>query len=145
MKIIAVGKIKKAYLKEGIDFYVKQIPYKIDIIEIEDEKDEFGIKQEGLKILDKIDKKDFVVSLVIKGKELSSEGLAKNLDLWLSQNSNIVFIIGGSHGLSDEVLNRSDYQLSFSKMTFPHQLMRLILVEQLFRACSINLNHPYHK
>ena len=145
IKIIAVGKIKKSYLEEGIKFYQKQIPQKTEIIEIEDGKDIYSLKQEGTKILDKIDKKDFVVALAINGNELSSEELASKIELWLSKGSNIVFVIGGSHGLSQEVIERADYQLSFSKMTFPHQLMRLILMEQLFRAFSILANHPYHK
>ena len=145
MKIICVGKIKKSYLDDGIKYYQKQIPQKLEIIEVEDGKDITDLSQEGIRILSKLEKKDFVISLVIKGNELSSEELAQKIESWLGLGSNIVFVIGGSHGLSSDVINRSNYQLSFSKMTFPHQLMRLILVEQLFRAFSIINNHPYHK
>ena len=145
IKIIGVGKIKKSYLDEGIRYYLKQVPLKIEIVEVEDGKDISDIVSEGKNIMSKIDKRDFVVSLAIKGIELSSEDLATKLDSWLGFGVNIVFVIGGSHGLSEEVIKRSNYLLSFSKMTFPHQLMRLILAEQLFRAFSIINNHPYHK
>ena len=103
-------------------------------------------EKEGKKILSKIKDTSYVIALAIDGKNLSSEELADKMsDLAVRGNSNITFVIGGSLGLSDEVLDRADYKLSFSKMTFPHQLMRLILLEQVYRAYRINNNEPYHK
>ncbi|MDL2292488.1 23S rRNA (pseudouridine(1915)-N(3))-methyltransferase RlmH [Acholeplasma sp. OttesenSCG-928-E16] len=145
IKIISVGKIKKDYLNEGIKHYQKQISFKIEFIEIDDEKDINGINIEGKKILEKVNDKDFLVALAINGVMLSSEEFSNKLDLWLSSNNNITFVIGGSYGLSEEVYKRANYLLSFSKMTFPHQLMRLFLVEQIYRGLMIKINHPYHK
>ena len=102
--------------------------------------------KEGKKILSKIKNNSYVIALAIDGKNLSSEELADTMSkLAVRGNSHITFVIGGSLGLSDEVLKRADYKLSFSKMTFPHQLMRLILLEQVYRAFRINNNEPYHK
>ena len=103
-------------------------------------------EKEGKKILSKIKDNSYVIALAIDGKNLSSEELADTINnLGVRGNSHIVFIIGGSLGLSDEILSRANYKLSFSKMTFPHQLMRLILLEQVYRAYRINSGEPYHK
>ncbi|WP_082235853.1 23S rRNA (pseudouridine(1915)-N(3))-methyltransferase RlmH [Halobacillus massiliensis] len=155
--IISVGKLKEKYLKQGINEYVKRlIPYaKVDIVEVPDEKapenlseaQMLEVKQkEGERILAKIQQDTYVITLEIEGKQLTSEKLAKQLDdLATYGKSKMAFVIGGSLGLSDEVLQRSDFGLSFSKMTFPHQLMRLMLVEQVYRAFKINRGEPYHK
>ena len=157
INVIGVGKIKEKYLKLGIEEFKKRLSKycKLDIIELDDEKapeklsekEMIMVKEkEGKKILSKIKDTSYVIALAIDGKNLSSEELADKMsDLAVRGNSNITFVIGGSLGLSDEVLDRADYKLSFSKMTFPHQLMRLILLEQVYRAYRINNNEPYHK
>ena len=157
ISIIGVGKIKEKYLKLGIDEFSKRLTKycKLDIIELDDEKcpenlsekDMLIVKdKEGKKILSKVKNNSYVIALAIDGKNLSSEELADTISkLAVRGNSHITFVIGGSLGLSDEVLKRADYKLSFSKMTFPHQLMRLILLEQVYRAFRINNNEPYHK
>ncbi|WP_349408981.1 23S rRNA (pseudouridine(1915)-N(3))-methyltransferase RlmH [Pseudalkalibacillus sp. SCS-8] len=157
IQIISVGKLKEKYLKQGIAEYVKRLgPYaKVEIIEVPDEKapeqlSETEMEQvktaEGNRILSKIGQDVHVIALAIQGKQQTSEQLAKNLDqLATYGKSKVAFVIGGSLGLSDEVLSRSNEQLSFSKMTFPHQLMRLVLVEQIYRAFKINRGEPYHK
>lgn len=157
INVIGVGKIKEKYLKLGIDEFKKRLSKycKLDIIELDDEKapeklsekEMIMVKEkEGKKILSKIKDTSYVIALAIDGKNLSSEELADKMsDLAVRGNSNITFVIGGSLGLSDEVLDRADYKLSFSKMTFPHQLMRLILLEQVYRSYRINNNEPYHK
>ena len=127
----------------------------LEIIELEDEKAPENLsdkemliikEKEGKKILSKIKDNSYVIALAIDGKNLSSEELAQTINkLGVRGVSNITFVIGGSLGLSDEVLSRADYKLSFSKMTFPHQLMRLILLEQVYRAYRINNGEPYHK
>lgn len=155
--IISVGKLKEKYLKQGIDEYLKRLTSyaKVEVIEVADEKapeelsetEMVQVKQkEGERILAKISQDTHVIALAINGKLKSSEELAESLDkLATYGKSKIAFVIGGSLGLSDEVVKRSDEQLSFSKMTFPHQLMRLILVEQIYRTFRINRNEPYHK
>lgn len=157
IKIIGVGKLKEKYLKSGIDEYLKRMKSysKVEILEVSDEaapenlseKDLEIIKnKEGERILSKIKKEDFVINLEIGGKLLSSEELAGLIEkVRLESRGSIVFVIGGSNGLSDEVISRGDFSLSFSKMTFPHQLMRLILIEQIYRGYRIINNHPYHK
>ncbi|MCT8977532.1 23S rRNA (pseudouridine(1915)-N(3))-methyltransferase RlmH [Clostridium sp. CX1] len=154
---ICVGKLKEKYLKQAIDEYSKRLSRycKLDIIEIPDEKtpdnasekEEFMIKEkEGLNILRHIKDNMFVVTLDLKGKMLSSEELASFIkDSGVRGNSNIAFIIGGSLGLSKAVLDRADFSLCFSKMTFPHQLMRVILLEQVYRGFRIINGEPYHK
>lgn len=155
--VIGVGKIKEKYLKLGIDEFSKRLSKycKLDIVELDDEKapEKLSEKEmimvkdkEGKRILSKIKDNSYVIALAIDGKNLSSEELADKIsDLAVRGNSSITFVIGGSLGLSDEVMKRADYKLSFSKMTFPHQLMRLILLEQVYRAFRINNNEPYHK
>lgn len=157
ISIVCIGKIKEKYLKLGIDEFSKRLSKycKLEIIELDDEKapEQLSNKEmlmikdiEGKKALSKIKNNSYVIALAIDGKNLSSEDLAKTIDnLGVRGTSHIVFVIGGSLGLSDEVLKRANYKLSFSKMTFPHQLMRLILLEQIYRAYRINNGEPYHK
>ena len=157
ISIVTVGKLKEKYLKQGIDEYLKRLSAyaKVEIIEVSDEKapeelsesEMVQVKQkEGERILAKISQDTYVIALAINGKMQSSEELAETLDkLATYGKSKIAFVIGGSLGLSEEVLKRSNELLSFSKMTFPHQLMRLILVEQIYRAYRINRGEPYHK
>ena len=157
INIVCVGYIKEKYLKLGIDEFKKRLSKycKLEIIELEDEKAPENLsdkemliikEKEGKKILSKIKDNSYVIALAIDGKNLSSEELAQTINkLGVRGVSNITFVIGGSLGLSDEVLSRADYKLSFSKMTFPHQLMRLILLEQVYRAYRINNGEPYHK
>ena len=157
INIVCVGKIKEKYLKLGIDEFKKRLSKycKLEIIELEDEKAPENLsdkemliikEKEGKKILSKIKDNSYVIALAIDGKNLSSEELAETINkLGVRGISNITFVIGGSLGLSDEVLSRADYKLSFSKMTFPHQLMRLILLEKVYRAYRINNGEPYHK
>jgi 23S rRNA (pseudouridine1915-N3)-methyltransferase len=155
--IISVGKIKEKYLNEGIKEYSKRLSKycKLKLIEVNDEKAPENLSEaemeqvkskEGKRILSKLNENSYVISLCINGKNLSSEELAEKIDkLALTGNSNVTFIIGGSLGLSNEVINKSHFKLSFSKMTFPHQLMKLILLEQIYRAFRINRGEPYHK
>jgi 23S rRNA (pseudouridine1915-N3)-methyltransferase len=157
ISIVTVGKLKEKYLKTGIEEYLKRLSSyaKVEVIEIPDEKapEELSaaemeqVKQkEGERLLAKISPDVHVIALAIDGKMKSSEELADTLDkLATYGKSKIAFVIGGSLGLSDEVLKRADEKLSFSKMTFPHQLMRLILLEQIYRAFRINRGEPYHK
>ena len=156
IKIISVGKIKERYLVEGIEEYAKRLSRycNLELVEVPDEKapenlsvkDKEKVKEiEGKRILEKINN-EYIISLAIKGKTFSSEELAKKImDITTYNSSNICFVIGGSLGLSKEVLNKSNLKLSFSKMTFPHQLMKLILLEQIYRSFRINNNEPYHK
>ena len=157
ISIFTIGKLKEKYLSQGINEYLKRLtPYaKIDIVEMPDEKapenlsevEMEQIKQkEGERILSKISDDTHVIALAIDGKMKSSEQLAGDLDkLATYGKSKIAFVIGGSLGLSKEIMKRSNDTLSFSKMTFPHQLMRLILLEQVYRAFKINRGEPYHK
>ncbi len=157
IKIIAVGKIKEKYLNMGIQEYFKRLlPYtKLEIIEIADEKAPENLSEnqiiqvkkiEGDKILSRITPDDYVVALAIKGIQKSSEKLSIFFENHMTYNSSdIVFVIGGSNGLSDEVLTRSNELMSFSILTFPHQIMRLLLLEQIYRAYKILKNEPYHK
>ena len=154
--IICVGKVKEKYLKEAIDEYVKRItPYSsVNIVAVMDEpfsesdspKRKLEIKKaEGDKIISKIRDSSFVIACDLGGNELTSEELSKYFGkLSLDGKSDISFIIGGALGLSDDVLKRSNDRVSFSKMTFPHQLMRVILLEQIYRAFKIYRNEPYH-
>ncbi len=143
IKIITVGKIKENYLKEAINDYQKRINkyHKLEIIEIEDD----NIINEKDRILKYINKKDYLIALDIQGIELTSIELSKKIDNIFINNSNITFIIGGSNGIHDSIKNIVNYKLSFSKMTFPHQLFRLILLEQIYRSFKILNNETYHK
>lgn len=155
--VICVGKLKEKYLKSAIDEYSKRLSRycKLEVIELSDEKtpdnasekEELIIKEkEGNNILKYIKDTMFVVALAIEGKMLTSEELADFIkEQGIRGNSSIAFVIGGSLGLSKDVLDRADYKLSFSKMTFPHQLMRVILLEQVYRGFRIINGEPYHK
>lgn len=158
IKIIAVGKIKEKFYKDAIDEYLKRMQAynKLEIIEVADEmaaetlseKELEQVKErEGERILGKISKEDYVVSLEILGKQMDSIEFAKFIENEMAEGfgRNLVFIIGGSNGLAKEVSQRSNKKLSFGKMTYPHQLMRVILTEQIYRAYRIINGHPYHK
>ena len=155
--IISVGKLKEKYLQMGIDEYAKRLGryVKLELVEVSDEKapetmssaeEEIVKKKEGERILSNIKDDEYVIALAINGKQLSSEDLAEFIQKNMTNGiSHMVFVIGGSIGLSKAVLNRADYKLSFSNMTFPHQLMRMILLEQIYRGFRIINNEPYHK
>ncbi|NMA87065.1 MAG: 23S rRNA (pseudouridine(1915)-N(3))-methyltransferase RlmH [Tissierellia bacterium] len=157
IKIIGVGKIKEKYMVEGIKEYSKRLSRysNLEIIEVADEKTPENLSEkeinliknkEGIRILSKIPQNAYIISLDIKGKQLSSEQLAQEIEgLMIGGVNNIVFIIGGSLGLSDEIIDKSDFRLSFSKMTFPHQMIRMILLEQVYRGFRIIRGEPYHK
>ena len=157
VNIICVGKVKEKFFRDAIDEYSKRLSryVKLEIIEVPDEKTPDGasdalnagiLKTEGERILSKIKESDVVCTLEIKGKKFSSEELSQWIEgQGIAGHSSICFIIGGSLGLSDEVSKRADLKLSFSDMTFPHQLMRVILLEQIYRAEKIISKEPYHK
>lgn len=155
--VLTVGKIKEKYLKDAIAEYSKRLSKycKLEMIEVADEKtpdqaseavEEQIRDKEGERLLKNIKEGAFVITLEIRGKQLTSEELADKIEkLGVSGVSHIVFVIGGSIGLGRAVMERSDYALSFSKMTFPHQLMRVILLEQIYRSYRIIQGDPYHK
>ena len=155
--LITVGKLKEKYLKQAIDEYAKRLTRycKLEVVELPDEKtpdnasekDELQIKEkEGQLILSKIKDNAFVVALDLHGKHVTSEEFAKFIEhQGVMGNSNMVFVIGGSLGLADCVIKRANYKLCFSKMTFPHQLFRVMLLEQIYRGFRIMKNEPYHK
>ncbi|PAB60162.1 23S rRNA (pseudouridine(1915)-N(3))-methyltransferase RlmH [Anaeromicrobium sediminis] len=155
--VISVGKIKEKFLKAAIDEYSKRLSRycKLNIIEVPDEKtpdnasekeEELIKEKEGELILKKIKDRSYVIALDLKGDHLTSEQFAKKLkDLSVQGKSDVTFIIGGSLGIAKEVLKRANYKLCFSKMTFPHQLFRVMLLEQVYRGYRINNGEPYHK
>jgi 23S rRNA (pseudouridine1915-N3)-methyltransferase len=157
ISIVCVGRLKEKYWTAAVDEYSKRLGkyIKLDITELPDEKapesmsvaQERQVKEkEGERILKAIKDDAFVVTLEIEGKQLTSVELAGFISEKMTRGvSHIAFVIGGSLGLSEEVIKKSDYHLSFSKMTFPHQLMRVVLLEQIYRACRINAGEPYHK
>ena len=150
IKLITVGSIKEKYLKDAIEEYKKRISKytKIEIIEVKDEglvEPQKSISLEEEKILKHISDKDYIITLEIEGKQLSSEELAEKLDRIQLESSTITFIIGGSYGLSQNIKDKAKLHLSFSKMTFPHQLFRVLLLEQIYRSYKINNNESYHK
>jgi len=157
IKIICVGKIKQKYIKLGLEEFLSRLkPYcKIEIIEVNDEKapenySDSQIEQvkiiEGNKLLSKVNSNDYVISLAIEGKQKDSKTFSDFFHQYMLYHpEHLVFIIGGSNGLSKDVYERSNELISFSKMTFPHQLMRLILLEQVYRSFKIMKNEPYHK
>ena len=157
IKIIAVGKLKEKYWRDAVAEYAKRLGAycSVEITEVRESRlpanpsaaDEAAVKEaEGEDILRHIGKGDYVITLEIKGKRLSSEQLAEKMaGLALEGKSNLAFVIGGSLGLSPEVSKRADFKLSFSDMTFPHQMMRVILLEQIYRSFKINRNETYHK
>lgn len=155
--LITVGKIKEKYLKDAIAEYTKRLSKycKLEIVEVADEKTPDNASEnventirakEAERILKYVKDDAYVITLEIQGKQLTSEELADKIDrLGVQGTSHIIFIIGGSIGLGEEVLKKSDFALSFSKMTFPHQLMRVILLEQVYRSYRIISGEPYHK
>lgn len=157
INIICVGKLKEKYWKDAVEEYSKRISRfaKVQITEVKESRisdnpspaeEDRVRKEEGEEILRKIKPGDFCITLEIKGKMLDSEQLAGKIsEICLSGRSTIDFVIGGSIGISPEVSSRADFKLSFSKMTFPHQMMRVILLEQIYRAFKINNNETYHK
>jgi 23S rRNA (pseudouridine1915-N3)-methyltransferase len=157
IRVICVGKIKENFYTDAVDEYSKRLSRycKLEIVELTDEKTPDNAsdtlnaqikEKEGKRILGSLSDSDYVCSLAIEGKMLDSVELSQFIDrLGVEGKSSIAFVIGGSLGLSDEVLSRADMKLSFSKMTFPHQLMRVILLEQVYRAYRIMKNEPYHK
>ena len=150
IKIITVGYLKEQYLKDAINEYLKRLRKytNIDIIEVKDEglvEKEKTLKLEEEKILKYIQDKDYIITLEIEGKEIDSIEFANKIDKIHQEYSNITFIIGGSYGLSNTIKEKSNYHLSFSKLTFPHQLFRVLLLEQLYRSYKINKHESYHK
>ena len=150
IKIITVGSIKEKYLKDAIEEYTKRISKytNIEIVEVKDEglvEPQKAMELEGEKIKKYISPRDYVITLEIEGKQLTSEEFAEKINNIYLEASNITFIIGGSYGISNEIKNMSNFKLSFSKMTFPHQLFRVNLLEQIYRAYKINNNESYHK
>ena len=155
--ILAVGKLKEKYWRDAVAEYSKRLKSycSLQITEIKESPlranpsaaDEEAVKiAEGADILSRIRSSDYVITLEIKGKVLSSEALAQKIEaLAIDGKSSIVFVIGGSLGLSEEVSRRADFKLSFSAMTFPHQMMRVILLEQIYRSYRIMNHEPYHK
>ncbi len=146
-KIISIGNLKEDYLKKGVAEYQKRIGGygKLEIIEIPESPND-NIVAEGSSILKRLKDDDFVIALAIDGKQIDSIELAKYIEATFTYKSScITFIIGGSNGLDGSVLKRANFTLSFSKVTFPHQLMKLILVEQIYRSIKIIKNEQYHK
>ncbi len=150
IKIITVGKIKEKFFLDAISEYKKRLSKytKLEIIEILDDfdKDEnIILLKEKEKIMKHINVKDYIISLTIEGNHLSSQQFAEKIDKIFISNANITFIIGSSYGIHPDIKKLSNYELSFSKMTFPHQLFRIILLEQIYRSYKINNNETYHK
>ncbi len=150
IKVICVGRIKEKYLNDAIEEYKKRLSKytKIDIIEVSDIDNpniDIILYKEKELIEKYISDKDYVITLEIEGNMLTSEEFAYKLDNIFNKSSNITFIIGGSYGLHNSIKERSNYKLSFSKMTFPHQLFRVNLLEQIYRAYKINNHETYHK
>ena len=143
IKILCVGKVKESFFREAIEEYKKRLSKytKLEIVEVTDST----IDKEKELLLKHINEKDYIITLEIEGNNLSSVELSKKIEDTLMINPNIVFIIGGSDGLHDDIKKLSNYKLSFSKMTFPHQLFRVILLEQIYRAYKIINNEEYHK
>ena len=150
IKIICVGKVKEKYLRDAISDYEKRISkyYKIDIIEVNDS----NMKEEAIKIKQHIKSNDYVITLEIEGNMLTSIELANKIDkifitnpYFMVRNEENTFIVGGSDGLDKSIKEISNYKLSFSKFTFPHQLFRVVLLEQIYRSCKILNNETYHK
>lgn len=155
--ILCVGKVKEKFYRDAIDEFTKRLSRycKLEIVEVSDEKTEEQASEteirivkekEGERLLKNIKDDAYVITLCIDGKQLDSEALSNKMEkLGIQGVSHIYFVIGGSLGLSDEVIKRADFKLSFSPMTFPHQLMRVILLEQIYRGYRIMNHEPYHK
>lgn len=150
IKIITVGAIKEKYFKDAISEYLKRLKKytTIELIEVKDEglvEEQKAILLEAEKIKRHLNDKEYLITLEIEGKELTSVNFSKKIDQVLMENSNITFVIGGSYGLSQEIKEKAKFHLSFSQMTFPHQLFRIMLLEQIYRAYKIINNERYHK
>ncbi|MCE5234609.1 MAG: 23S rRNA (pseudouridine(1915)-N(3))-methyltransferase RlmH [Clostridiaceae bacterium] len=157
IRILCVGRLKERFYEEAVSEFLKRLSRyaSVELIEVADEKAPERLSdaqraqvtlEEGRRLLAKVEKNDFAVALDLKGKELSSPALASSMQAWMNEGkASFVFLAGGSLGLSAEVLSRADYLLSFGKMTFSHQVFRVMLLEQLYRAFKIMHNEPYHK
>jgi len=147
IKIICIGKIKEKFFKDAIEEYKKRISKytKLEVIELDDISNDSTLKKERDLILNKLNEKDYIITLEIEGNEIDSIELSNKIDNILINYPNITFIIGGSNGLHEDIKNKSNYKLSFSKMTFPHQLFRIMLLEQIYRSFKILNNETYHK
>lgn len=157
IRVVCVGRLKERFYEEAVSEFLKRLSRyaSIEAVEVADEKAPENLScaqrgqvklEEGRRILAKVDKSDFVVALAIEGKTLSSPELAQALQSWMNEGRcKFTFVVGGSLGLSAEVLSRADYLLSFGRMTFSHQVFRVMLLEQLYRAFKIMNNEPYHK
>ncbi|MCR4589102.1 MAG: 23S rRNA (pseudouridine(1915)-N(3))-methyltransferase RlmH [Lachnospiraceae bacterium] len=157
IKLLTVGKIKEAYFRDAVGEYEKRLSRycKLSVLEVKDEKAPENLSEkemeqikdaEGSKLLEKIGPDDHVIALAIGGKKYTSEEFSSHMEqVYMRSKGAVCFVIGGSLGLSGEVLRRSNEQLSFSDMTFPHQLMRVVFLEQLYRAFRIKTGEPYHK
>lgn len=148
IKIICVGKIKEKFYKEAIKEYEKRLSNKIQIIEVNDYETEninINLLKEKDNIIKYINPKDYIITMEIEGNQLTSVELSKKIEQTFINYPNISFIIGGSNGLHEEIKKLSNYKLSFSKLTFPHQLFRVVLLEQIYRAYKIMNNQSYHK
>ncbi|OQB51618.1 MAG: Ribosomal RNA large subunit methyltransferase H [Firmicutes bacterium ADurb.Bin146] len=150
INIICIGKLKEKYLVDAQAEYIKRLSRfcDVNILELNDEKDDVpdAMEKEGTRILSKIDPKDYVICLAIEGKKLNSDTFSEKITSVFDSSKPVIdFVIGGSLGLSDSVKKRADMLLSFSDMTFPHQLMRIILLEQVYRSFKIANNESYHK
>ena len=155
--VMAVGRLKEGYWRDAQEEYVRRLGAyaKVQVIEADDEKTPEGLSAEGVRriqdregerILARLPRDAYVIALAIGGKPWDSPGLSRHLDsLALTGHSHLAFVIGGSLGLSSGVLERADEQMSFSQLTFPHQMMRIILLEQVYRCMKISRNEPYHK
>ena len=155
--VICVGKLREKYFADAADEYVKRLKriMPVTVIELPDEPEpaqpsdklnEAVMKREGEKILQKLGPQDHVIAMCIDGRQYESTELARKMsDLFTQGKSHVTFLIGGSLGLSPQVYQRANERISFSKFTFPHQMMRVIFLEQLYRACRISANEPYHK
>lgn len=157
IRIIAIGKLKEKYWQDAVQEYAKRLSAycRLEIVELKESplranpsaaEEEAVKREEGQEILRRIRREDYVITLEIKGKTMSSVQLAEKLErLGLEGRSEVAFVIGGSLGLSEEVSRRADLKLSFSAMTFPHQMMRVILLEQIYRSFKIIRGETYHK
>ena len=150
IRIITVGKLKEDYLKDAKEEYLKRLNKytKIEIVEVEDSKidqENIALEEEKERILKNILPKSYLITLEIDGKEISSIELSNLIDKIQIEYSDITFIIGGSYGIHNEIKNKANYHLSFSKLTFPHQLFRILLLEQIYRSFKILNNEKYHK
>lgn len=154
--IIAVGKLRETFWRDATREYQRRLTRycKLELVEVQDERDPGSnspallakaVEAEGARVMERIRPGDTVVALCIEGKLLNSEDFSAQMNLWHEQAQQVVFVIGGSNGLSDDVIRRADYALSFSPMTFPHQLARVMLLEQVYRAYKIISGERYHK